>query len=146
MLLPPVGLNSGTVPHHQTSGLKRRNVSNRTIRRVAVRATTTTTPDQTVGDAQLLPAQHSTLQSPPSHPVLLAMSGTRAWASQLWMGLRHQEGPSAVTDAAAKGRLMLDTAERAKEVISRFCDSAAQELFLHDVWEVHLAIQRTLAL
>ncbi|KAK9862875.1 hypothetical protein WJX84_009025 [Apatococcus fuscideae] len=42
--------------------------------------------------------------------------GTRAWAAQLWTGIRKGDGSSTASDALDKASLVIDTAERAQEV------------------------------
>lgn len=107
MLLPPVGLSGRALPIHRVQASKSPSCS-RVARRVQA-ASTAIEEAPAESQLHLVPAPHT-------HPVLSAVSGTRAWATQLWTGIRRGDGSSAASDVLDKASLVVDTAERAQEV------------------------------
>ena len=109
MILPPVGMSGRALPAHPGQTLRPASC-NRTARRVQAASTAI---EEAPAKTQLQLAS-----APHTHPVLSAVSGTRAWATQLWTGFKRGDGASAASDALDNASLVIDTAERAQEVLS----------------------------
>ena len=110
MMIAPIGLGSRALPCQRRHAL-RPAAGNFAPRRVQAASTVV---EEAPAETQLASALHP-------HPVLSAVSGTRAWATQLWTGIRKGDGSSAASDVLDKASLVVDTAERAQEVHGWLC-------------------------